>query len=114
MSFESMSKESLSSFIPSISTARLELVAVTPESVLSEQAGDGRLGEILGCRITEEWPLEDWEPHVLVWLLNRFSEDPRSVQWARYILLRQDGEAPVLVGTVGAVPEFGYGILPEF
>jgi [ribosomal protein S5]-alanine N-acetyltransferase len=114
MSFESMSKESPSFFVPTISTARLELVAVTPESVLSEQAGDGRLGEILGCRVTEGWPLEDWEPHVLVWLLNRFAEDPRSVMWCRYILLRQDGAAPVLIGTVGAVPEFGYGIVPEF
>ena len=114
MSFESMSKESLSSFVPPISTARLELVAVTPDSVLSEQAGDGRLGEILGCRVTEEWPLEDWEPHVLVWLLNRFAEDPGSVAWCRYILLRQDGAAPVLIGTLGAVPEFGYGIVPAF
>jgi RimJ/RimL family protein N-acetyltransferase len=92
----------------------LELVAVTEESVLSEQAGDGRLGEILGCRVTEEWPPEDWEPHVLTWLLNRFTEDPGSVVWGRYILLRQDGAAPVLIGTVGAVPEFGYAILPEF
>ena len=113
MSFESTSKENLSSF-PPISTARLELVAITPESVLSEQAGDGRLGEILGCRVTEEWPLEDWEPHVLVWLLNRFAEDPSSGAWGRYILLRQDGATPVLIGTVGAIPEFGYGIVPSF
>ena len=114
MSFESILKESSSPFIPNISTARLELVAITPESILSEQAGDGRLGEILGCRVTEEWPLEDWEPHVLVWLLNRFAEYPGSGAWGRYILLRQDDAAPVLIGTVGAVPEFGYGIVPEF
>jgi len=114
MSFESILKESLSSFASPISTARLELVAVTPESVLSEQAGDGRLGEILGCRVTAEWPLEDWEPHVLVWLLNHFAEDPKSVAWCRYILLRQDGDVPVLIGTLGAIPEFGYGIVPEF
>ena len=40
-----------------ISTARLELVAITPESVLSEQAGDGRLGEILvaGLQRSGRW-----------------------------------------------------------
>ena len=114
--------ESASLSIPNISTSRLELVAITPESVLSEQAGDGRLGEILGCRVTNEWPLEDWEPHVLVWLLNRFAEDPKSIGWARYVLLREEGALPVLIGTVGALhpqresreSEIGYGIVPEF
>jgi [ribosomal protein S5]-alanine N-acetyltransferase len=114
MSFESISKESSSLFVPNISTARLELVAVTPESILSEQAGDGRLGETLGCRVAAEWPPEDWEPHVFVWLLNRFAEDPSSIRWGRYILLRKDVAAPVLIGTVGAVPEFGYAVVPEF
>jgi [ribosomal protein S5]-alanine N-acetyltransferase len=108
--------------VPSISTARLELVAVTPESVLSEQVGDGRLGEILGCRVTAEWPPADWEPHVLEWLLKKFEEDPKSVGWGRYVLLREDEALPVLIGTVGAFhptedprsSEIGYGILPEF
>jgi [ribosomal protein S5]-alanine N-acetyltransferase len=66
MSYDSSLKESSAPNVLPISTARLELVSVTPESVLSEQAGDGRLGEILGCRVAAEWPPVDWEPHVLV------------------------------------------------
>jgi RimJ/RimL family protein N-acetyltransferase len=114
MSFESISKETSSPVVLPISTARLQLVAVTPECVLSERACDGRLGDLLGCRVTPEWPPTDWEPHVLVWLLKRFAEDPKSICWCRYIVLREDGVAPVLIGTLGAVPEFGYGVLPEF
>ena len=58
MSFDSMVKGSSSPVVAPIVTARLELVAILPEAVLSEQANDGRLGEILGCRVTAEWPPE--------------------------------------------------------
>ena len=114
MSFDSMVKGSSSPVVAPIVTARLELVAILPEAVLSEQANDGRLGEILGCRVTAEWPPNDWEPHVLVWLLNQFAEDAARVRWFRYIVLREDDGRRVLIGTVGAVPEFGYGVLPAF
>jgi [ribosomal protein S5]-alanine N-acetyltransferase len=55
-------------------------------------------------------------------MLNKFEEDPRSIGWGRYILVREDGELPVLIGSVGAfrplggtkTSEIGYGIVPEF
>ena len=112
--------------ISTIATPRLDLVAITPEALRSEQAADGRLAEILNCRVTSEWPHADWEPHVFELLLSMFAERPEDIGWHRYILLRQgesDGDAkPVLIGTLGALHwpatpaevEFGYAIIPEF
>jgi RimJ/RimL family protein N-acetyltransferase len=107
----------------SITTARLELLAITPESLTSEQASDGRLGNILHCRVTSEWPHADWEPHVLELLQRRFTEDPTEIGWHRYILLRPINNQPAtLIGSVGGFrwpddhdsAEVGYAILPEF
>ena len=108
---------------PNISTTRLELVAITPESLTSEQASDDRLGHILNCHVTSEWPHADWEPHVLQLLQQRFAEDPTEIGWHRYVLLRaNNGQPATLIGSVGGfrwpndhdAAEIGYAILPEF
>lgn len=119
----SSANESLSCRVSNISTARLELVAITPESLKSELAADGRLAEILQCRVTREWPHADWEPHVFELLLNLFVEHPEDIGWHRYIVLRSDEDGgPVLIGSTGAFrwaadrssAEVGYAIAPEF
>lgn len=110
-----------------IITPRLDLVAITPEALRSEQAADDHLAEILNCRVTSEWPHADWEPHVFELLLSTFAERPEDIGWHRYILLRpeveSDSEAkPILIGSLGAFRwpssptevEFGYAIIPEF
>ena len=106
-----------------ITTPRLDLAAITPESLRSERAADGRLAEILSCRVTSEWPPVDWEPHVLDLILSAFAEHPEEIGWHRYILLHGEGEGrPTLIGSLGAFHwptrpaevEFGYSILPEF
>ena len=108
---------------PNITTARLELIAITPESLTSEQASDGKLGHILHCHVTSEWPHADWEPHVLQLLQQRFAEDPTDVGWHRYVLLRPINDQPAtLIGSVGGfrwpddpeAAEIGYAILPAF
>ncbi|WP_353066722.1 GNAT family N-acetyltransferase [Tunturibacter psychrotolerans] len=109
--------------VPSIPTARLELVAITPESLTSEQTSDGKLGQILNCRVTSEWPHADWEPHVLQLLQQTFAEDPTDIGWHRYVLLRAINDQPAtLIGSVGGfrwpdnhqAAEVGYAILPAF
>lgn len=119
----SSAHESLSCLVPNISTTRLELVPITPESLKSEQASDGRLSDILHCRVTPEWPLADWEPHVFELLLTMFADHPEDIGWHRYIVLRSDeGGRPVLIGSTGAFrwetdrnsAEIGYAIAPEF
>ena len=105
-----------------IVTARLSLIALTPEMVLSEKNGDGRLGELIQCVIPENWPLTDWEPHVYDFLLNQFAEHPEQLGWPRYVgFIPPDGRR-TLIGTVGAFTkadrpsecEIGYGILAPY
>ena len=108
--------------VPDISTCRLDLVAITPRTVYSEQAGDGQLGELTRASLAAEWPPEQWEPHVFEWLLKRFAEQPDQVGFDRYIALRDEVGARRLIGTLGGHMrsdangdcEIGYGVLPEF
>lgn len=106
--------------VPSIWTPQLELVAMRPECLQSELGRDRRLGELLGCDVTAEWPPQVWEPHVWELLLERFMKQPKEAAWHRYVLLR--GPNRVLVGTVNAgcwsddpdEAELGYALVPEF
>jgi [ribosomal protein S5]-alanine N-acetyltransferase len=104
-----------------ILTPRLALIAITPEAVLSEQAADNRLGEIIRCSIPPNWPPADWEPHVFDFLLNQFAQHPDQIGWPRYVALPHNGTR-ILIGTVGAFSktdppaecEIGWGILPPW
>lgn len=108
-----------------IVTERLVLVPVTRASLLC-QVGFGpemraELGEVLRADVPAEWPPENWEPHVLDYLLGLIAESPETEVWCRYLLLR-GGEARTLIGTFGAgLPkaeggecEIGYGLLPQW
>lgn len=105
-----------------ILTPRLALIAITPEAVLSEQAGDNRLGQIIRCTIPSCWPHADWEPHVFDFFLRQFAEHPDQLGWPRYIALPNPDGTRTLIGTVGAfsktnpptICEIGYGILPPW
>jgi RimJ/RimL family protein N-acetyltransferase len=105
-----------------IFTSRLALIAITPEAILSEQAGDNRLGEIIRCTIPPSWPPKDWEPHVFDFFLNQFAQHPDQIGWPRYVALPDPDGTRTLVGTVGAfsktdppaICEFGYATLPPW
>jgi RimJ/RimL family protein N-acetyltransferase len=108
-----------------ISTARLDLVAVTPESLHIQQQNSPEmrieLGALLGAEVPGEWPHENWEPHVFEYLLNLFASDPEAVGWCRYIVLRHE-TGRTLIGSFGSgfpkpetgEAEIGYGILPSW
>jgi RimJ/RimL family protein N-acetyltransferase len=116
-----------SPFFEDVRTPRLDLVAVTPESILC-QVGFGPnmrfdLGAIVGAGVSNEWPHENWDPHVLDYLLNLFTESPEAIGWCRYLVLREsDSSSRTLIGTFGAgfpkaetgEAEIGYGILPTW
>jgi [ribosomal protein S5]-alanine N-acetyltransferase len=105
-----------------IVTSRLNLIAITPEMLLSEKSGDGRLSELIQCVIPANWPHKDWEPHVFDWLLNQLAEHPEQLGWPRYVSFAPPGERRILIGTVGAgskaaTPsecEIGWGIVPQY
>ena len=105
-----------------IVTSRLSLIAITPEMLLSEKNGDGRLGELIQCVIPANWPLTDWEPHVYDFLLKQLAEHPDQLGWPRYVgFVPADGWR-TLIGSLGAFTkaadpsecEIGYGILPPY
>ncbi len=106
-----------------IVTPRLSLIAITPETLLSEKNGDGRLGELIQCVIPTNWPHKDWEPHVFDYLLANFAEHPEQIGWPRYVGFVPPGGRRTLIGTVGAgfskatrpsECEIGYGIVPPY
>ena len=108
--------------VPEILTARLALIAVTANTLHSEKAADGRLGELIRCAVPANWPPVDWEPHVMDMVLAQFDRDPTQVGWHRYVgLVRPDGSR-LLIGSLGAfwrqaAPtecEIGYTILPPY
>jgi [ribosomal protein S5]-alanine N-acetyltransferase len=111
--------------IAEIQTARLDLVPVTAESIRCQVGFGPRmytdLGAAISADIPAEWPPENWEPHVLDYLLNLIAEDPKATGWCRYLLLRHPG-GRTLIGSFGcAFPkaetgeaELGYGLLPHW
>ncbi len=108
--------------VPERLTARLALIAITAETLESEKAADGQLGQLIQCGVPANWPPVDWEPHVLDMLLAQFDRDPTQVGWHRYVGLIQPDGSRLLIGTLGAFPreslpaecEIGYTILPPY
>lgn len=120
--------------VEDIKTSRLDLIAITPEAIQCEmQGGDNfkhRFNTLLHAEVTSEWPPEEWEPHVLDFLLKQIADDPRTIGWTRFVTLRDAAQLTTqrtLIGTVGGIPpasemahaapteiEIGYGILPAF
>jgi ribosomal-protein-alanine N-acetyltransferase len=105
-----------------IVTSRLTLIAITPEMLLSEKNGDGRLGELIQCVIPTNWPPADWEPHVFDFLLAQFAKHPEQLGWHRYVgFVPPDGRR-TLIGALGgftkaAAPaecEVGYSTIAPY
>jgi len=105
-----------------IVTSRLTLIAITPEMLVSEKNGDGRLGELIQCVVPANWPLKDWEPHVFDFLLAQFAEYPEQLGWPRYVSFVPPDGRRTLIGSLGAFTkagrpeecEIGYSILAPY
>lgn len=106
--------------IPAIRTARLRLVALTPELLDIQENARHTLADLFGATIPSGWPGKDWEPHVYTFMRAQFHDNPHTIGWHRYILL-PEGDALTqtltMIGTIGSHPkgpdeaEIGYGIL---
>lgn len=115
-----------------IRTQRLDLIAITPALLQCEMEGGAgfaaRFSALAEAEIPPGWPPQDWEPHVLAFVLRQVTAQPETVGWTRFVALREGASGRrTLVGTVGAIPpgtemahaapgeiEVGYGILPAF
>jgi len=109
-----------------LASSRLDLVAMHVDSLLCQQANAPHmrrdLGRLLHAAVPDTWPHENWESHVLAYLLNLIASDPEAMGWCRYLMLRHNGGVRTLIGTAGCgfpnpetgEAEFGYGLLPEY
>ena len=100
---------------PDILTERLRLVAMTPERLHADFAHTDDFESLVGVNVPQQWPPQHWEPHVLDFLEAHFAENPATMAWHRYIVLR--GHPDTLIGTVGGFlktrseAEVGYSVL---
>jgi RimJ/RimL family protein N-acetyltransferase len=113
--------------VQDIQTARLDLVAITPEAIRCESRASANFRADLECilqaEVPEAWPVEHWDPHVLEFLSNLYSENPSVIGWTRYVTLRDETtNRRILIGTFGSMHpgdnsrqiEVGYSILRAF
>ena len=102
--------------IQDIHTARLRLVALTPELLDLQENSVQALATLLNATIPPGWPGPHWEPHVYAFMRAQFNDNPHTIGWHRYILL-PEANTFTMIGTLGSHPkgpdeaEIGYGVL---
>jgi RimJ/RimL family protein N-acetyltransferase len=104
-----------------LNTARLELVACTPDMLRAEGDDLARFAALLNARIPESWPPELYDDDARLWTLRAVEQAPEHEGWWMYYLVADDGDGRALVGVAGykgppgddGTVEVGYGVLPE-
>jgi RimJ/RimL family protein N-acetyltransferase len=109
--------------IPNVRTQRLVLVAATLEHIVAELKDPGRLGPLLGARVTEGWPPGEYDRAAMMSFRSRLREDPpRYAGWLSWYVMTAEaaGTQPTLVAAAGfmgppenGAVEIGYSVIPE-
>ena len=99
-----------------LSSARLRLVAATPDLLHAELAGHAALAAALGVAVPGEWPPEFYDENAVRWTLDKL-QDPAWLGWSSYYLVA-DGTLVGLCGFKGppdatGTVEIGYGLVPS-
>ena len=98
-----------------IRTARLKLIAITPEMLTAETTGRPDLAAAVRANIPADWPPEHWESHVWAYILAQYRAVPGTFGWHRYMI--SEREPRELIGCLGAFPgangdvEIGYSVV---
>ncbi len=105
-------------------TARLTLVAASPELLAADIAGDGSLGGLLAAVVPASWPPGLWDLDAMRFFLERLRTGGEAAAgwygWYALAHAAQDADA-TLVGSggyfgppgPGGEVEIGYSVLPE-
>jgi hypothetical protein len=76
-----------------IRTPRLDLIAIALPLLQCEMEGGAAFvasfRALAGVEIPPQWPPQDWEPHVLDYVLQQLTAQPETLGWTRYITLRR-------------------------
>jgi RimJ/RimL family protein N-acetyltransferase len=104
-------------------TARLELIAATPDLIEAELAGPEALGALLGVPVPASWPPGEYDRDALEFFTSRLvTGGPAALGWYNWyaITLGADGRRQSLVAGAGylgppadGVVEIGYSVVPE-
>ncbi|MGH8494626.1 MAG: GNAT family N-acetyltransferase [Gammaproteobacteria bacterium] len=106
--------------MPTVRTARLSLIPLTPALGVADIAGRASLERALGATVPENWPPELFEVDKLEWTIRHLEQNPREIGWwLHYVIFRAEN---MLVGVAGykgrpdanGLVEIGYSILSEF
>jgi [ribosomal protein S5]-alanine N-acetyltransferase len=109
--------------IPSIMSARLELVPATLVHVEAELESAEALGRLLGATVPASWPPGEYDRSAMEFFRTRLAEEPASVGWYGWYAVQRAADGPfVVIGAAGylgppgaeGTVEVGYSIAPEF
>ena len=98
-----------------IRTARLRLVAITPEMLNAETASQAAVATATRAQVPADWPPEHWEPDVWAHILAQLTSAPATFGWHRYMLSAERPQR--LIGCLGGFPctrgdvEIGYSVV---
>jgi len=104
-------------------TPRLQLTPATIASLEAELRHDyAALAGLLSVTVSSAWPPDLYDDDACRYSLNKLRGSPEHADWwTWYILLRQPGRKPDLVGVGGfkgppkmGVVEIGYGVVKNF
>jgi RimJ/RimL family protein N-acetyltransferase len=103
-----------------IETPRLTLVAVTLEMIEAELGDRAELARLLDAEISTGWPPPLNDENTMRWTRDHLAATPENGGWGTwYMLLRRDGEKPLLMGNGGfkgkfvapGTSELGYSVM---
>ncbi|MBV9959194.1 MAG: GNAT family N-acetyltransferase [Acidobacteria bacterium] len=107
-----------------IKTARLELIAGTPELAQADLENRARFAELLGARVPEDWPPPLNDRDSQQWVVRYLAEHPDGVGWSIWYFVLPESVAGerIAIGNGGfkglpapdGTVEVGYSVMEEF
>ena len=107
-----------------IETARLVLIAATPEMVCAELQDRAAFAMLLSAQVPETWPPEFYDRQTMAYTLQALEGGPEQIGWQSWYVLLHDAvpSKRTLIGIAGfkgrpdadATVEVGYSILEAF
>ncbi len=103
-----------------LNTERLTLRPATLDLARADLADRSLFSKLLEADVPTSWPPELYDDDAKHWTVRGLQDDPAGlITW--YILLKRDGQSPLLIGNGGfkgkpqnGVAEIGYSIVPEW
>lgn len=105
-----------------IESQRMILVAASLELVEADLEAQGRLGELMGARVPDNWPPDLYERQAMEFAREQLKDAPQQTGWSFWYLLTRSRNNCELIGICGfkgvadenGSVEIGYSILSQY